>query len=228
MRSIVVLQRRGWLAATFAALVVAASVSQVQAQESINKVNGGISIDAGDNAGDLSTVNGGIEVGDNATAATVETVNGGIRLGENARVRSAESVNGGVRLAEGAEIENGLESVNGAITLLPGARVGTDLENVNGTITLDAAHVGGQLSTTSGSILIGSGSRVDGGLLVRKPKGMNFENRPPRVVIGPDAEVGGTLTFEREVRLYVHDRARIGTITGATPQRFSGDEPPAD
>lgn len=227
MRSIVVLQRRGWLAAALAALVVAASIGQVQAQGNISKVNGGISIDAGDRAGDLSTVNGGIEVGDNATAAAVETVNGGIRLGENARIDSAESVNGGVRLADGAQIQGGLESVNGAITLLPGARVGADLENVNGTITLDAAHVGGQLSTTSGSILIGSGSVVEGGLLVRKPKGMSFDNRPPRVVIGPDAEVRGTMVFEREVRLYVHDRARVGTIQGATAQRFSGEQPPA-
>lgn len=226
MRSIVILQRRGWLAAVFATLVAAASIGQVQAQANISKVNGGISIDAGETAGDLSTVNGGVEVGANATAATVETVNGGIRLGEGARARSLESVNGGVRLAERAQVDGALESVNGAITLLPGARVDADLENVNGTITLDAAQVGGLLSTTSGSILIGSGSVVEGGLLVREPKGMNFENRPPRVVIGPDAEVRGTLTFEREVRLYVHDRARVGAIQGATPQRFSGAEPP--
>jgi hypothetical protein len=67
---------------------------------------------------------------------------------------------------------------------------------------------------------------VEGGLLVRKPRGINFENRPPRVVIGPDAEVRGDLTFEREVRLFVHDTARVGRIEGATPQRFSGTVPP--
>lgn len=222
------LHYRRLLAGLSIGMVAICSVAYAQTGESINKVNGGITIDAGESAGDLSTVNGGIKLEANASAGSIETVNGGIRLEENSRARALESVNGGVRLADGVQIAEGLESVNGAITLLPGSRVGADLENVNGTITLDAAHVGGLLSTTNGSILIGSGSVVEGGLLMREPKGWNMENRPPRVVIGPDAEVRGTLTFEREVRLYVHERARVGRIDGATPQRFSGDTPPGE
>jgi hypothetical protein len=35
------------------------------------------------------------------------------------------------------------------------------------------------------------------------------------------------LRFEREVQLYVSDRATIGTVSGATPIPFSGDKPPA-
>ncbi len=226
MHQFAILQRRGLLAAGFASLIAIASVGQ--AQDDISKVNGGITIDAGQSAGDLSTVNGGIKLEARASAGSIETVNGGIRLEENARARALESVNGGVRLADGVQIAEGLESVNGAITLLPGSRVGAGLENVNGTITLDAAQVGGQLVTTNGSILIGAGSLVEGGLLMREPKGWNMESRPPRVVIGPDAEVRGTLTFEREVRLYVHERARVGRIEGATPERFTGDTAPGE
>lgn len=221
------LNRRGWIAAFFAAFVAVAG-AQAQGGRDISKVNGGIDVDDGETVGDVSTVNGGVKLGADAIAGAVETVNGGIKLGEGAQARSLESVNGGVRMAERAKISGNLDSVNGAITLLPGARVDGDLGNVNGAITLDAAHVGGLLSTTSGSILIGSGSVVEGGVLVRKPKGWNFENRPPRIVIGPDAEVGGTLNFEREVRLYIHDQARVGRIEGATPQRYSGSEPPSD
>lgn len=220
--------RRGALAAGISLAMAFAGAAPLHAQQGINKVNGGISVDSGEVMGDLTTVNGGITLDADATAASVTTVNGGIRLGEGARAQSLESVNGGVRLSENAQVEGELDSVNGSITLLPGARVGGDLSNVNGTITLDAAQVGGQLSTTNGSILIGKGSLVEGGLLMRKPKGWNYENRPPRVVIGPDAEVRGTLTFEREVRLYVHERARVGTIEGATPQRYSGSEPPSE
>ena len=201
---------------------------QAQGGRDISKVNGGIKVGDGETVGDVSTVNGGVKLGANAVAGAVETVNGGIKLGEGARARSLDSVNGGVRLAERAQISGSLDSVNGSITLLPDARVGGDLGNVNGTITLDAAHVGGLVSTTSGSVLIGAGSVVEGGLLVRKPKGWNTENRPPRIVIGPEADVRGTLTFEREVRLYVHDQARIGRIDGATPQRYSSSEPPSD
>lgn len=227
MNPIVPTQRRAWLAGGLSLLIVAAAAAPLQAQEDISKVNGGISIDAGQRAGDLSTVNGGISLDDNAVAGSAETVNGGIRLGKGARVASVESVNGGIRMDEGAQVEGDLESVNGSITLLPQAGIAGGLTNVNGTITLDAARVGGALTTTNGSILIGSGSVVEGGLLVRKPRGWGSESRPPRVVIGPDAEVRGNLVFEREVSLYVHDRARIGTVEGATAQRFSGAEPPA-
>jgi hypothetical protein len=38
--------------------------------------------------------------------------------------------------------------------------------------------------------------------------------------------VQGTLQFKREVELYVSDSATIGTVDGATPQKFSGDQPP--
>ena len=49
----------------------------------------------------------------------------------------------------------------------------------------------------------------------------------PRVVIGPGSVVKGPLNFERDVDLYVSDHATIGTVTGATPIRFSGDRPQA-
>jgi len=46
-----------------------------------------------------------------------------------------------------------------------------------------------------------------------------------RVVIGPGAVVKGTLSFQREVKLYVSDRATIGPVEGATVNKFSGEHP---
>jgi hypothetical protein len=40
--------------------------------------------------------------------------------------------------------------------------------------------------------------------------------------------VDGPLVFEREVKLYVHDSARIGQVSGATVVHYSGDRPPQD
>jgi hypothetical protein len=37
--------------------------------------------------------------------------------------------------------------------------------------------------------------------------------------------VEGPLEFEREVKLYVSDTAKVGEIKGATPVRFSGEKP---
>ena len=72
----------------------------------------------------------------------------------------------------------------------------------------------------------GAGSRVEGGILVEKPSGwFNSSSKPPRVVIGPNAVVQGTLDFRRDVELLVSESATVGTIKGATATRFSGATP---
>jgi hypothetical protein len=53
------------------------------------------------------------------------------------------------------------------------------------------------------------------------------DSHKPRIVIGPGAVVQGELRFEREVQLYVSDKATVGAVSGATPIKFSGDKPPA-
>jgi hypothetical protein len=66
---------------------------------------------------------------------------------------------------------------------------------------------------------------------VEKPHGFSLhlsKQRPPRIVIGPNAVVDGTLVFEREVTLYVHGSARIGKVTGATAQAYSTATPPGE
>ena len=107
-----------------------------------------------------------------------------------------------------------------------GAEVAGKASNVNGRISLDGAHVGGGIETVSGDIEIGANSRVEGGLLVEKPHGWSWgKSKNPRIVIGPHAVVDGTLDFRREVDLYVSDSAHVGTINGATANKFSGDHP---
>jgi hypothetical protein len=73
------------------------------------------------------------------------------------------------------------------------------------------------------------GSVVSGRILVEKPNGGWFNNnsnhRVPKIVIGAHSEVRGELRFEREVELFVHESARIGAVVGASPTRFSGEQP---
>ena len=80
-----------------------------------------------------------------------------------------------------------------------------------------SAHVGGGIKTVNGSISIMGTSHVEGGILVEKPNGIMFNSEDPVIVIGPGAVVQGELKFERKVKLYVSDKATIGTVTGATP-----------
>lgn len=192
----------------------------------VDKVNGSIHIENGQQAGELSTVNGSIRVDSGATAEKVSTVNGGIELGDNVTVDSVETVNGGIELGQGARVARTVEAVNGHIALAQGAEIAGRASNVNGRISLESAHVGGGIETVSGDVEIGANSRVEGGLLVERPHGFSWgKNKNPRIVIGPHAVVDGTLEFRREVDLYVSDTAKVGTITGATANKFSGDRP---
>ena len=192
----------------------------------IDKVNGSISIESGQQAGDLETVNGSIRIDDDASAGQASTVNGSIKLGANARAESAETVNGAVELGAGAHLSGAVEAVNGSVTLGKGADVAQRVSNVNGRIALDAAHVGGGIETVSGDIEIGADSRVEGGVLVDENRSWFLRSdRKPRIVIGPRAVIDGALEFRREVELYVSDSATIGTVTGATARPFSGARP---
>ena len=195
----------------------------------ISHVNGGITAEAGEHYGDLDTVNGGISVQSRAVAEDVETVNGGISLEDDAQVRSLQTVNGGIRAGERVRVANAAETVNGGIRFDFNSSIGGDVTTVNGGITIKQTQVGGQLHTVGGDITVGAKSVVRGGIYVEKPHGISFgHQRNPRIVIGPNATVQGSLRFDREVELFVHPTAKIGTVTGAKVQAWTDSLPPRD
>jgi hypothetical protein len=125
-----------------------------------------------------------------------------------------------------------VETVNGSIFVDEGGRVGKGVATVNGGIGLVRSEVGGNVETVTGDVTIGIGTHVRGGLKVSKPSvnwlPVSFSKRTPKIVIGPGAVVEGDLVFEHEVKLYVHETARIGNVTGATAVRYSGATSPKD
>lgn len=191
-------------------------------------VNGSVDVAAGQPVRDASTVNGSIHIEPNAKIAEGSTVNGSITLGDHATAQSLTTVNGHVTVDNGARVAKGIETVNGALSVAQGAQVTGDATNVNGHISVEGGHIGGGIETVNGDIDITGNAVVDSGLIVRKNESeFNFSNRIPRVVIGPGATVNGTLKFERPVQLYVSNSAHVGQIVGATPVKFSGEQPPA-
>ena len=202
------------------------------ARRDIDKVNGGITAEAGQAYGELSTVNGGIELERGARAEDVETVNGGITAGDDVSADDVSTVNGGIRFGRNARISGALETVNGGIFADRGSRIGRGISTVNGAIGLVGTGVEGGIETVNGDITVGADSHVKGGIKVEKPTGnfgINFgKQKIPRIVVGPNAVVDGPLVFEREVKLYVHASARIGSVSGASAQRYDGATPPKD
>ncbi|HSC09248.1 MAG TPA: hypothetical protein VLD59_20665 [Steroidobacteraceae bacterium] len=214
------------LAAVLLSLPVIGLAEDDEAKD-IEKVNGSIEVEADQRVGDVSTVNGSIRIKDGATVEEAETVNGSVTLGERVVAESVETVNGTVKLGADTRVSEGVDTVNGAVTLARNVDVQQAVRTVNGDITLEAARVGGGIRTQEGDIEVGAGSRVAGGIKVEKNKGFSISlfKSTPKVVIGPGAVVEGPLEFEREVKLYVSETATIGEVKGATPVRFSGDEP---
>ena len=151
---------------------------------------------------DISKVNSSITVAPGQEAGDVSTVNGSIEIGADARVRDVDTVNGSIRIGQRARAQE-VDTVNGGITVGEDAVISEDVGTVNG------------------DIFVGTGSRVEGGLLVEKPGGWNWSRHEhlPRVTIEAGAEVKGSLRFEREVELKVEQGAIIGAIEGVAPRR---------
>ena len=213
----------------FLAVLIASPVAFAKGVD-IDKVNGSIRTDAGTQYGELETVNGSIMVDAGVSADSVSTVNGGIDVDDKATVGTLETVNGGIDIGEAVEIAYDVSTVNGGVGIERGSRVHGKVETVNGRIELAAAEVGKGIATVNGDITVGADSIVRGGIRVEKPNNGwfnwgNANQKKPRIVIGANAVVEGTLEFEREVELFVHSSARIGTVRGATPQTFSSDTP---
>ena len=213
----------------FAVVAVVSACDGPMGGDASHQINSSVHVAAGAPPGSAATVNGSIVIDDNAAITSAATVNGSIHLGAHATAESLKSVNGEITLDAAAHVAHSAESVNGALTLRDQAEVLGALANVNGSIELANAHVAGGIRTVMGSITIMGDSRVEGGILVKKPSGISISTNTgvPRIVIGPGAKVQGDLRFEREVRLYVSDRATVGPVTGAAPVTFAGDTPPA-
>ncbi|HXP64634.1 MAG TPA: hypothetical protein VN815_04090 [Steroidobacteraceae bacterium] len=190
------------------------------------KVNGSVHITAGQPPDDARSVNGSVRVDDNAAVKSAATVNGSVRLGAHATANSMKTVNGAISLGDGARVSGKAGSVNGDLTLGDNSEVAGSLTNVNGRISLSSAHVAGGISTVNGNISIMGTSHVEGGILVEKPNSVMFNSEDPVIVIGPGAVIQGEMKFERKVKLYVSDKATIGSVTGATPIPFTGETPP--
>ena len=196
--------------------------------DATQKINGDIHAVAGKTYGAVDSVNGAIHIDDNAAVASATTVNGDIHVGAHASAGSLKTVNGEITLGSGAHVTGSITSVNGELKLHDGADVAKGLTNVNGEITVASAHVAGGIRTVNGNITLSGNTQVEGGIVVEKPSGViNFNGKPPRVVIGPGVTVDGELRFERPVTLYVSDKATIGPVSGATAVQFTGDTPPA-
>jgi DUF4097 and DUF4098 domain-containing protein YvlB len=181
----------------------------------VSSVNKSVSASAGESYDTVSTVNGDVRVGRGATVSQAKTVNGSIHVDDEARVGNVSTVNGSLDIAEGASIEHEARTVNGDVEMRRRSRVGGAVGTVNGDIELQGAEVGGQLTTNNGDIDLKDGTRVHGGIHVKKSRNWGWTKSDPiEVNICSTCVVDGELRFDRPVKLRVEDGAKIGTVIG--------------
>ena len=222
------------ISAVFAGAAIAGGPEHEHATHhgDISKVNRSISIDDGGRAGDVETVNGSITIGSDAVVETAETVNGSVRIGTNAQAETLETVNGSITVGSKTVVADGIETVNGGIQLADDAASLGKIETVNGRIELGPrAQANAGIELVNGGVELKQAARVTGDIVVKKPSGwFNSNNKPPRVILGPDSVVTGNLVFEHEVELYMHTSAKVGgkqngPLVGGKVNTFSGDAP---
>lgn len=209
----------------FLSIIFAAYLSSTAhaADGDISRVNGAISIAAGDQVGSLRTVNGSVRLANDVVAGELRTVNGSIQLAEHSSARQASTVNGSIRLAGKARIATDVQTVNGSISLAPGATVGGAIKSVNGHILLDSATAYGDIETVNADVMLRNGSQLHGDLIVRQAQGSSSwqrlfwpfrrkQSQLPKIEIGADCELLGTLHLYRPVRLSIADTANVAAI----------------
>lgn len=214
--------------ALLASLLFLAGVSGCsKPRDTMHRVDGSIHVVAGQANGDAATTVGAISIDDNATFGIADAIKGDIWVGAGARGKAARAVNGSITLDKGAHLSGEMTVANGNLTLNEGAEAGS-VSNVNGRIITNGAIVDHGITTINGDVFVNGASRIQGGIHVnRLPTGMvQAAHEPPHIVIGPGATVEGTMKFERPVKLYVSDKATIGSVDGASPISYSGDQPP--
>ncbi|MCF6299735.1 MAG: hypothetical protein L3J52_01215 [Proteobacteria bacterium] len=181
----------------------------------LDSVNGSIRVGAGSHIDDLSTVNGSVIVAENSTVGSAETVNGSITFSTGVTADSVETVNGSIKLGEDCMIKGDVETVNGSITAKSGCTIKGNYETVNGKLSADKTLIEGDIEMVNGKVYLENGTVLEGDLIVRKSSGFfNSSKKMPEITIGKDVVVKGDLIFERPVKLYLHDSAKVGDIEG--------------
>jgi DUF4097 and DUF4098 domain-containing protein YvlB len=190
-------------------------VSVAGAGGDVTSVNKSVTAESGQSYGRLSTVNGHVRVERGASASEAKTVNGSIQVEADARLGTLSTVNGSLDVAEGVAIEREARTVNGGVKMRRRSRVGGDVGTVNGYIDLEGTEVGGRVITNNGDIDLHDGTRVSGGIHVRKTQNWGWKKPKPNVVtICATCVVEGELRFDQPVKLRVEKGARIGPVIG--------------
>lgn len=193
----------------------------------IDTGSGSVRLEAGARTGVIDTGSGSVSLGPDAVALDIDVGSGNID-GRGATVRGVvDTGSGNVRFSDGSRIEQLIDTGSGNVWLSNSEVIG-NIDTGSGSIELDRSIARRDVVTTSGSVTLRDGARIEGDLVVRKPKcwGLCWSDTPDpvKIVIGAGAEVVGSIRVEHSAELWLDEQARIGAVTGDV-KRMSAERP---
>ncbi len=143
------------------------------------------------------SVNGNVRIGsDCRVQGECMSVNGSIQVGKRSTVRGLKSVNGGVSIEEESVVSRKVDIVNGSLDMEPGSVVKRGVKSVNGPVRLDSALVQGGIVLYNGDVYMNHGSRIEGGILIKRSRNFNSDQERPQVI-----EINNGSVVEGDIRV---------------------------
>jgi hypothetical protein len=201
--------------------------SEQSGRPDLKSVNGRIEVGDGLKVGNVKTTNGRISLGEAVIAGTVRTTNGRIAVGDGSEVEDIRTTNGSIQV-QGVNVDGDIRTTNGSIKASDNTKVEGHVITSNGGIYLDHTTVGNDVRLRNGSVNL-SDSLVKGDIIIEEDNSWSLfswgNNKKPRVIIGPNSEVKGSVIARQDIELYIHESAKVGSIEGAEAEYYSGDRP---
>ena len=192
-------------------------------------------------AGDVSSISGNISTAENVTVDEVSSINGNIRIGTGNRIKGdINNATGQTYIDRRTQIQGNLGTAIGAVGIVDSTIHGnitaydSDLtvdanSRVQGNIFYCASNPKGFISSLFNRLSTNDKQQrtesAQKAVCAHSTINRKHDAFLPTVIIGKQAIVDGDLTFQRRVRLYVHETAKIGKVNGAEVIRFNSDKP---
>lgn len=200
-----------WLPASVQAMTVTSGRTVFVGHDEVVKevyAAGGGTIDLAGSFSDDILVGGG--------TVTVSGPVGGDLLIGGGTVKVTGEVKGSIRVAGGtvdldAKVGRNVMLLGGTLTIGPAADIAGETMTAGGTLVA-AGHIGQSLDSWGGSVLLNG--RIDGETRIRTGDDCRTE---PCVTLGPNAAIGGNLTYWAAVEAKIDPAAKVSGTTTRYP-----------
>lgn len=167
---------------------------------------------------DLRTVDGAIYVLDDMRVRDIRNINGVTVVESNGRARNLNAVNGNIRVRGESLVTGHIKNVSGDVMIDGNSNIKGTISTTSGDLTIANSMVNERVTTSHGNVSIHN-SRLNGDLMIRNRPNF-FSPQHPKVVIGPNSSIQGSIIAPIKTEILIHTSSSVGGIAGPAPIFF--------